>query len=138
MSRSIRYSKISNLNQLRNERARLDSDITNKELLLSLQCREITEYFSLANMVSFFVSRVNSLAPLFTWVQSAFNFFWALLGNNNKEEEILEKQNVTKQTRKKSEKSTTPPVKKPATQKRNGKNRVKSAKGENRSMKKPL
>ena len=108
MNRSTRYSKITTLNQLRNERARLDSDITNKELLLNLQYRDISEYFSIANMISLFVSRIKSLSPLFTLAQSAFNFIRSLFEDD---EDTIEKPIVTKQNRRRSEKSTTPPVK---------------------------
>jgi len=117
MNRSIRYSKISTLSQLRNERARLKSDITNKELLLNLQYREITEYFSIANMISLFVSRLNSLTPLFSWVQSAFNFIRSLFGNNDVDDAVdvddtIEKPSATKQKRGRPKKDTTQPVKK--------------------------
>ena len=93
MSRATRYSKITTLNQLRNERARLESDITNKEFLLNLQYRDITEYFSIANMISLFVSRINSLTPLWTWAQSAFNFIRSLFKNDD----AIERPNETKQ-----------------------------------------
>jgi len=136
MNRSIRYSKISTLSQLRNERARLESDITNKELLLNLQYREITEYFSIANMISLFVSRINSLTPLFSWVQSAFNFIRSLFRNDDTDnasvvvDDTVEKPSVIKQKKRRSEKSTTPPAKKTVTTKRKGQNRVKSIKKE--------
>ena len=102
MNRSARYSKISTLNQLRNERARLESDITNKELLLNLQFRDITEHFSIANMVSLFLSQINSLTPFLTWVQSAFNFFRTLF----KSDDNTTAKPKTKQQRKKPGKAT--------------------------------
>ena len=111
MNRSIRYSKISTLNQLRNERGRLESDITNKELLLNLQYREITEYFSIANMISIFVTRINSLTPLITWAQSVFSFIRSLLRND---EDVIVDETIAK----------------PNETKRKGQNRAKSIKKE--------
>ena len=110
MNRSIRYSKISSLNQLRNERARLKSDITNKELLLNLQCKDFTEYFSVANMISLFLSRINSLTPFWTWAQSAYNFIRSLL----KEEETMDTTDTIK--------PATPLVKKATVTKRKSRN----------------
>ena len=92
MNRSVRYSKIDSIDRLRNERRLLESDIANKEHLLGLQCNDIRNYFSIANIISVFISKANSFNLLLTWTRNAFNFIRSVINDESEKQTDIPKE----------------------------------------------
>ena len=93
MNRSVRYSKIDSIDRLRNERRLLESDIANREHLLGLQCNDIKNYFSVANIVSVFMSKANSFNLLLTWTRNIFSFIRSIINDESEKRPDTPKEN---------------------------------------------
>ena len=87
MNRSARYSKITSIDQLRNERMKLESEIANREMMLSMRCKNLINYFSIANLLSVAISRINSFNTIVTWIESAYKFVRSIIKGKNKQQD---------------------------------------------------
>ena len=98
MSRSARYSKIASIDQLRNERMKLESDIANRELMLNMRLKNLINYFSIANLLSVAISRIKSFNTIIAWAENAYKFIRSIIKGKNKQE--VEQEPVTEQPKK--------------------------------------
>ncbi len=75
MKRAERYSKIDTLEKLRLERRMLESEITNRELMMQVQYADFRESISITRLFTSLISKITILYPIIDWIKRMYSYF---------------------------------------------------------------
>ncbi|MDP3453571.1 MAG: hypothetical protein Q8R90_11525 [Bacteroidales bacterium] len=89
MKRSEKYAGIGSLSKLREERYKLQSEITNRELMIGLHYSQLKESLSITRFLTTLITKISVIMPLF---QMAKNLYRLVIEIFSKEEKEVEKE----------------------------------------------
>ena len=89
MSRSDKYAQIRTLSQLREERFKLQGEITNRELMLNLHYSELKESLSITRFLTNLITKISVIMPMF---QMAKKLYRSVIDMFRGEEAVLEEE----------------------------------------------
>jgi septation ring formation regulator EzrA len=87
MKRSHKYATIDSLSKLREERYKLQSEIANRELMLSLNYSELKESLSITRFLTNLITKISVIMPMF---QMAKRLYRSVIDIFSREEEETE------------------------------------------------
>ncbi|PKO99969.1 MAG: hypothetical protein CVU13_00220 [Bacteroidetes bacterium HGW-Bacteroidetes-8] len=89
MKRSGKYAEIKTLSQLREERFKLQSEITTREIMLNLHYSELKESLSITRFLSNLFTKISVIMPMF---QMAKKLYRSVIDMFRGEEAVLEEE----------------------------------------------
>ncbi len=90
MNRSERYAQIRSLSKLREERYKLKSEISNRELMLNLHYSNLKESLSITRFLTNLITKISVIMPMFHLVKKLYR---SIIDMFRKEEQEVDDNN---------------------------------------------
>lgn len=96
MERLHKYSRIKTLSNLRKEISKLDNDIYNRELLMSINYAEFRESISITRLFTTIIAKISVILPMIRTARKLYNYivdkFWTEEDQDQPENEFESKE----------------------------------------------
>jgi hypothetical protein len=88
MKRSEKYAGIGSLSKLREERYKLQSEITNRELMIGLHYSQLKESLSITRFLTTLITKISVIMPLFQMAKNLYRLVVEIFSKQEREKEV--------------------------------------------------